>query len=87
MNLSAPFNDYVAKKIAQISYYSFSVGLVSYIAQQSAENLMQRGINTEILNQFWGDSEAFILMAAVVYVIATIFKRGIDLQNENDLTV
>ena len=87
MNLSAPFNDYVAKKIAQISYYSFSVGLVSYIAQQSAENLMQRGINTEILNQYWGDTEAFILMAAVVYVIATIFKRGIDLQNENDLTV
>jgi len=26
-------------------------------------------------------------MAAVVYVIATIFKRGVELQNENDLTV
>jgi hypothetical protein len=26
-------------------------------------------------------------MAAVIYIIAIIFKRGIEIQNENDLTV
>jgi len=26
-------------------------------------------------------------MAAVIYVIAVIFKKGIEIQNENDLTV
>jgi len=26
-------------------------------------------------------------MGAVIYIIATIFKKGIDIQNENDLTV
>jgi len=26
-------------------------------------------------------------MAAVIYVIATIFSRGVEIQNENDLTV
>jgi hypothetical protein len=40
-----------------------------------------------MLNQFWADSQAFIIMAAVVYVIATIFSKGVALQNENDLTV
>jgi hypothetical protein len=40
-----------------------------------------------VLNQFWEDSQAFILMAAVVYIIATIFKKGVEIQNENDLTV
>ena len=39
------------------------------------------------LNQFWADSQAFILMAAVIYIIATIFKKGVEIQNENDLTV
>ncbi len=87
LNLSAPFSNYVSEKITQISYYTFSIGLISHIGRQSAKNLMHHGINTDVLNQFWADSEAFILMAAVVYVIATIFKRGIDLQNENDLTV
>jgi len=28
-----------------------------------------------------------ILMAAVIYVIATIVVRGVEIQNENDLTV
>ncbi|HEU0135686.1 MAG TPA: hypothetical protein VFQ50_00195 [Flavobacterium sp.] len=26
-------------------------------------------------------------MAAVIFVIATIFKKGLEIQNENDLTV
>ncbi|MCY7422099.1 MAG: hypothetical protein LH478_10215 [Chitinophagaceae bacterium] len=27
------------------------------------------------------------MMAAVIYVIATIFTKGVEIQNENDLTV
>jgi hypothetical protein len=87
LDLSKPFNRFVSEQITQISYYTFSIGIVSYIAQQTAENLQSDGYATENLNQFWGDSQAFILMAAVVYVIATIFTKGIELQEENDLTV
>ncbi|MBK8488851.1 MAG: DUF2975 domain-containing protein [Bacteroidetes bacterium] len=86
-NLSKPFNTYVSNHITQISYYTFSIGLISYIAQQFAKNLMHRGYVTDNLNQFWEDSQAFILMAAIVYIIAAIFKKGIEIQNENDLTV
>lgn len=87
IDLSKPFNSFVSRQISQISYYTLSIGLLSYIARLSANNLAHRGIVTDNLNQFWADSQAFILMAAVIYVIATIFKKGIDLQNENDLTV
>lgn len=87
IDLSKPFNSFVSKQITKISYYTFSIGLVSHIAQQTAKNLMHRGFETDNLNQFWNDSQAFILMAAVIYVIATIFKKGIDIQNENELTV
>jgi len=87
IDLSKPFNSFVSGQISLISYYTLSIGLLSYIAQQSAKNLMHHGFVTDNLNQFWADSEAFILMAAVIYVIATIFKKGIEIQNENDLTV
>jgi len=87
MDLSKPFNTFVAKQISQISYFTLSIGILSYIARQSAKNLMHYGFVTEGLNQFWADSEAFILMGAVIYIIATIFKKGVDIQNENDLTV
>ena len=87
LNLAKPFNIFVSKKITQISYFTFSIGILSYIARQTVINLQHNGYVINNLNGFWGDSQAFILMAAVIYVIATIFKKGVEIQNENDLTV
>jgi hypothetical protein len=87
MDLKKPFNTFVSSQILQISYYTIFIGLFSYIAREIAKNLMHHGFLTDGLNQFWGDSQAFILMGAVIYIIGTIFKKGVDIQNENDLTV
>ena len=87
INLIKPFNSYVSKQISQISYYTFSIGLLSYIARQSAKNLQNHGYDLDTLNQFWADSQAFILMAAVIYVIAHIFTKGVENQEELEETV
>lgn len=87
INLSKPFNSYVSRQISQISYYTLSIGLLSYIARQSAKNLQHHGYSIDSLNQFWADSQAFILMAAVIYVIATIFSKGVEYQDELEETV
>lgn len=87
IDLTKPFNSYVAGQMKKISYYTLSIGLISYIARETANNLPHYGIEIDALNQFWADSQAWILMAAVIYVIATIFSRGVEIQNENDLTV
>lgn len=87
LDLSKPFNSRVANQISTISYFTFSIGIISFIARQAARNLQHRGFEIGGLNQFWADSQAFVLMAAVIYIIATIFSRGVALQNENDLTV
>ena len=87
LDLSKPFSSFVSRQISLISYYTLSIGVLSYIARQSAQNLMHRGYEINQLEQFWVDSQAFVLMAAVIYIIAVIFKKGIDIQNETDLTV
>ena len=87
LDLKSPFNSFVAKKIEQISYQAFSIGILSYVARETTQNLSNHGYEIDSLSKFWVDSQAFILMAAVIYVIATIFKKGIEIQNENDLTV
>lgn len=87
IDMSRPFSNFASEQISQISYYTFSIGITSYIAHQFAKKLMHRGYIIEDLNEYWADSEAFILMAAVIYIIAVIFKNGVDIQNENDLTV
>lgn len=87
LNLSKPFSNFTITQITQISYTTFFIGILSFIAQQSAKNLTHQGYELNGLNQFWEDSQAFILMAAVIYIIASIFKKGVEIQNENDLTV
>lgn len=87
MDLSKPFNTFVAQQISQIGYYTLLIGLFSSIARQITKNLMHHGFVPDSLTQFWVDSQAFILMGAVIYIIATIFRKGVDIQNENDLTV
>ncbi|MNK54574.1 hypothetical protein D3C87_735610 [compost metagenome] len=87
LDLSNPFNGYVSSQITQISSYTFFIGIVSLIGQEIAKNLQHHGYKTDNLNSFWGDSEAFILMAAIIYIIAIIFKKGIEIQAENDLTI
>lgn len=87
MDLSKPFSTFVATQIKLISYYTLSIGLLSSIASQFARYLMHHGFVTDNLNRFWADGQAFILMGAVIYIIATIFKKGVDIQDENDLTV
>lgn len=87
MDLSKPFSSFVSKQILQISYYTLSIGFLSYIARQVVRNLRHHGFVPDNLDQFWADSQAFILMGAVIYIMATIFKKGVELQNENDLTV
>ena len=87
LDLSNPFNNFVSEKITQISYCTFEIGILSYIGQQTAKNLLHHGYAIDALNKYWADSEAFILMAAIIYIIATIFRKGVEIQNENDLTV
>jgi hypothetical protein len=87
LDLTRPFNSYVAGQIKILSYYTLSIGLICYIARQTAQSIQHYGFEVDALNQFWADSQAWILMAAVIYVIATIFSRGVELQTENELTI
>jgi len=87
LDLAKPFSPFAARQIKLISYYTFSIGLISYIGSQVAESLLHYGYDTENLTSFWADSRAFILMAGIIYVIATIFTKGVEIQTENDLTV
>ena len=87
IDLSNPFSSFVSEQIKKISFCTFSIGILSYIARQSAIKIQHHSHSIHNLNQFWADSQAFILMAAVIYVIATIFNKGVEIQKENDLTV
>lgn len=87
MNLVKPFSDEVSKYISKIGYYALSIGLLGYIAHQYSKGLIRKGYYVDVIDTYWNDSDAFLVMSAILFVIAMIFRKGIELQNENELTV
>jgi hypothetical protein len=87
LDLQKPFSEFVSKQISRVSSLSLTIGLLTVIASQVVKSISQKGFDVNQLNEYWTDGEAFIFMAAILFIIATIFKRGIELQSENDLTV
>jgi len=87
LDLEKPFSTYVADQFKKISYITLEIGILSFIARETSQKMVHYGLESDTLNQFWEDGSAFLLMAAVIYVLATIFSRGVEIQNENDLTV
>ena len=87
LNLVRPFSEEVSRLISSISYYAFSIGLVSYIAHRFTRELVKRGYEVDVVERYWNDSGAFLMMAGILFVIALIFRKGIEMQSENELTV
>jgi len=87
LDLQMPFSVFVSNQISQIRTLTFTIGLLSIIATRVVNNFSKKGFEVSQLNEYWTDGKAFILMSAVLFIIATIFKTGIELQSENDLTV
>ena len=87
LDLAKPFSSYVSSKIMTICYFTLSIGLFGFVAKEIVQKLVELGYKIDQLNPYWVDSQAFILMSAVIYIIATIFKRGIEIQTENDSTI
>jgi hypothetical protein len=82
VKLENPFQFDVALKIERISYVLFGVWIVAMCQNGHAFWL---STNTDI-NLNWASGE-FIFAAGMVYVVAQIFKRGVEIQTELDQTV
>jgi hypothetical protein len=87
LDLQKPFSEFVSLQIRRISTLALMIGFLSIVATRIVHNFSEKGFDVNQLNEYWTDGKAFILMSAVLMIIATIFKRGIELQSENDLTV
>lgn len=84
LDLQSPFTMEVAKKLESIAYQLLVIWIASSVGNGFFEGLENRGINSIVKLE---DASEFIFIAGIVYVISQIFKRGIEIQQENELTV
>jgi hypothetical protein len=82
-NLNKPFSSKLVQVFVTISYIAIGTGVLALIADAHCKWLLNKGV--EIAYE-WGSGE-ILFFGGVIYILSLIFKKGYELQNENDLTV
>jgi hypothetical protein len=88
LDLTQPFNDEVGRFIFKLSYLALLIGIFSAYGVKYTEWLIKQGVqmpDTQHLRL--GGADVWLFMSVILFVIAQIFKRGIEIQKENELTV
>jgi hypothetical protein len=87
INFVHPFSDTVATLVSRIGYIALCIGILSIIGMSYCEWLGRKGVDFTDLHQFMGAGVEHLLFAGVIVFISQLFKRGIEIQSENELTV
>ena len=83
INMDQPFNLLMISLIRKISHVALSIGVIAMIAQRYSTWLLHKGL---MIPEEWG-SEEFLFLAGIIFIIGLVFKRGIEIQSENELTI
>ena len=83
VNLVNPFTAAVSQRIALISYVLLATWFVSLLNHVHANWILQQMGKPE------ADFAAreFLFIAGLVFILSQIFKRGVEIQAENEMTV
>jgi len=88
LSMAQPFNNQVRLFLIKGSAFAFGIGVFTAWGVKYTEWLVNQGVqmpDTQHLRL--GGADVWLFMGVILFVIAQIFKRGIEIQAENDLTV
>ncbi len=83
IKLENPFTANIAGRLEQISYFIFGMAVMTFPYSAYTEWLLKK---FPTLPQKYTSGD-FIFLAGIIFVLAQIFKKGIEIQSENELTV
>lgn len=84
IKLKHPFTIEVSRIMEKISYFIVGIWIVAMLFNLYIAWLSDKGIEGLKEHMTSGD---FIFLAGVIFVFAQIFKKGVEIQTENELTV
>jgi hypothetical protein len=85
LKLQTPFSMEVEKKLERIAYLLLAVWIVSGIFWKTYIYYLAQATGIQLPANKSGDE--YLFMAGIIYIISQVFKRGIEIQEENQLTV
>ncbi len=88
LNISQPFNQELRRFLLILSYLALGVGLFSYNGSRYSGSLSREGVTLPDLQSLHlAGADVWLFMSVILFVITQIVKRGIEIQQENDLTI
>ncbi len=85
LKLQTPFSMEVEKKLERIAYLLLGVWVVGSILWKIYIYYLEKDIGIQLPTVNNGDE--YLFMAGIIYIVSQVFKRGIEIQEENQLTV
>jgi hypothetical protein len=83
MKMEKPFSEGIHDILIKISRIALWAGLLAIVGQAWSKELMKKDLDIPIN---WSSGE-LLFFAGVIYVIALVFQKGMELQSENELTI
>jgi hypothetical protein len=88
INMAQPFNYALRSFITTMSYLALGIGLFSWWGAGYSQWLTGKGVHMPAIESLrLGGADVWLFMGVILLVIAQIFKRGVEMQTENELTV
>ena len=85
LKLETPFSMEVEKKLERIAYLLLGVWIVGGFFWKTYMYYLSRDTGVQLPAS--NSTDEYLFMAAMIYIISQVFKRGIEIQEENQLTV
>ncbi len=85
LDIISPFSPKISINIEKTAYLMIIIGVANFIIQQY-ESVLE-GLTTNHVKYNYSLDLTYIFGVGIVYLVSQIFKRGIEIQEENDLTV
>jgi len=78
-----PFTDETANLISKMGSTALKLGILNIILNSIFEFVLKGNFSIELSLDMFN----FFVVAAILYIIGSIFKKGVEIQSENDLTI
>ncbi|MBI1191679.1 MAG: DUF2975 domain-containing protein [Bacteroidetes bacterium] len=78
-----PFDAAIVRQVTRISHVALGAGFLAIMVTGYAEWLQKKGY---AIPQQWDGGE-FLFLAGIIFIIANVLQKGVELQTENELTV
>lgn len=86
--MTQPFNSKTGRFIFNVSYLAAGIGISSFWGAKYVESFVKQGAQMPGIQTLrLGGADAWLFIGATLLVIAHLFKRGIEIQTENELTI